>query len=83
METLAMPAINFAAIMPETILSVVAMALLLVNVFVPSEHKAYLGYLSIIGLIVAFIPDCRRLERTSRAGSAGPSCRTTSHCSSR
>jgi NADH-quinone oxidoreductase subunit N len=54
METLAMPAINFAAIMPETILSVVAMALLLVNVFVPTEQKAYLGYLSLIGIVVAF-----------------------------
>lgn len=56
METIVMPAINFAAILPETILSVVAMALLLVNVFVPSEQKAYLGYLSLVGIIVAFIP---------------------------
>ncbi len=55
METIAMPAINFAAIMPETILSVVAMVLLLVNVFVKSEQKAYLGYLSLIGLIISFI----------------------------
>src|SRR5512138_1341302 len=54
METIAFPAINFAAIMPETILSIVAMALLLLNVFVPSEQKAYLGYLSIIGVIVTF-----------------------------
>src|SRR5664279_4199261 len=56
METIVMPAINFAAILPETILSVVAMALLLVNVLVPSEQKAYLGYLSLVGIIVAFIP---------------------------
>ncbi|KAF0221270.1 MAG: NADH-quinone oxidoreductase subunit [Geobacteraceae bacterium] len=54
METIAMPAINFAAIMPETILSVIAMALLLINVFVPSEQKAYLGYLSLIGIVVTF-----------------------------
>lgn len=53
METIAMPAINFAAIMPETILSVVAMVLLLVNVFVPSEQKAYLGYLSLIGIVIS------------------------------
>lgn len=52
METIAIPAINFAAIMPETILSVIAMALLLLNVFVPSEQKAYLGYISFIGLVV-------------------------------
>ena len=55
METIAMPAINFAAIMPETILSLVAMTLLLVNVFVPTEKKAYLGYLSLIGIIVTFV----------------------------
>ena len=54
METIVIPAINFAAILPETILSVVAMALLLVNVFVPSEQKAYLGYLSLVGIIVTF-----------------------------
>jgi NADH-quinone oxidoreductase subunit N len=55
METIAIPAINFAAIMPETILSVIAMALLLVNVFVSSEQKAYLGYLSLVGIVVTFI----------------------------
>jgi len=53
METIAIPVINFAPIMPEVILSIFGMALLLVNVFVPSEHKAYLGYLSLIGIIVA------------------------------
>lgn len=51
METIAIPAINFAAIMPETVLSVFAMALLLINVFVPSEQKGYLGYLSLIGIV--------------------------------
>ena len=54
METIVMPAINLAAIMPETILSIVAMVLLLLNVFVPGEQKAYLGYLSFIGIVVAF-----------------------------
>src|SRR5512138_618608 len=53
METIAMPAINFTAVMPETILSVFAMVLLLVNVFVPTQQKAYLGYLSVIGIIVS------------------------------
>ncbi|MFZ3209555.1 MAG: NADH-quinone oxidoreductase subunit N [Geobacteraceae bacterium] len=52
METIAIPAINFASIMPEIILSVVAMVLLLINVFIPTERKAYLGYISFIGLIV-------------------------------
>jgi len=52
METIAMPAINLAPIMPEIILSVIAMALLLVNVFVPGKNKGYLAFLSIIGLAV-------------------------------
>ena len=50
---LALPQINFTAIMPETVLSVVAMALLLINVVVKSEEKAYLGYLSLAGLVVS------------------------------
>jgi NADH-quinone oxidoreductase subunit N len=50
METIAIPAINLAVVMPEVILSVIAMVLLLVNVFVPSKNKGYLGYLSLIGL---------------------------------
>lgn len=55
METIAMPAINLTVVMPEIILSVVAMVLLLVNVFVPSKNKGYLGYLSIIGLAAAAV----------------------------
>ena len=51
MEQLALPQLNFSAIMPETVLSVVAMALLLVNVVVKGESKAYLGYLSLAGLV--------------------------------
>jgi NADH-quinone oxidoreductase subunit N len=51
MDTIAIPAINLAVIAPEVILSVVAMALLLINVFVKSEQKGYLGYLSIAGIL--------------------------------
>ena len=51
----AMQTANLAAIMPETILSVVAMALLLINVFVKSEQKAYLGYLSLVGIVISFV----------------------------
>jgi NADH-quinone oxidoreductase subunit N len=54
METIAMPVINLTPIMPEIILSVVAMALLMLNVFVSSEQKAYLGYLSFAGIVVSF-----------------------------
>ncbi len=52
METIAIPAINMSVIAPEMILSVVAMALLLINVFVRGEQKGYLGYLSIAGILV-------------------------------
>lgn len=53
METIVLPVINLAPIMPEVILAIFGMALLLVNVFVPSEQKAYLGYLSLVGIIAA------------------------------
>ena len=39
--------------MPEIFLSVLAMVLLLVNVFIPGDQKAYLGYLSFIGIVAA------------------------------
>ena len=45
--------INLNVIMPEVILSVLGMALLLVNVFVPSKSKGYLAWLSLIGIVGA------------------------------
>jgi len=54
METIVIPAINMAVIAPEVILSLFAMAVLLINVFVKGESKAYLGYLSMAGIVVAF-----------------------------
>jgi len=54
METIVIPAINMAVIAPEVILSLFAMALLLINVFVKGENKGYLGYLSIVGIVVSF-----------------------------
>lgn len=45
--------INVATIMPEIILSIMAMVLLLVNVFVPSKQKTYLVWLSLLGIIGA------------------------------
>lgn len=53
METIVIPAINMAVIAPEVILSLFAMALLLINVFVKGESKGYLGYLSIAGIVVS------------------------------
>src|SRR4051812_1300717 len=52
---IAIPAVDLTAVMPETILSVIAMVLLLVNAFVRSESKSYLGYLSVGGLIVTAV----------------------------
>ena len=56
MQTIAVPAVNFIPILPETVLSLFAMALLLLNVFIPSpsEQKGYLGYLSFVGIAVTF-----------------------------
>lgn len=55
MDTIVIPAVNLAPIMPEIILSVIAMVLLLVNVFVPSQQKGYLAYLSLIGIVVTMV----------------------------
>jgi NADH-quinone oxidoreductase subunit N len=55
METIVIPAVNLAPIMPEIILSAIAMVLLLVNVFVPSQQKGYLAYLSLIGIVVTMV----------------------------
>src|SRR5689334_22583208 len=52
------PQVNFAPIMTETILSVVAMALLLINVFVKSEQKAYLGYVALLGIGASIFSMC-------------------------
>ena len=49
------PAVNMTPILPEIFLSVLAMALLLLNVFVPSSKKSYLGYISFVGVVVAAI----------------------------
>lgn len=45
--------INPTVIMPEIILSVLGMALLMVNVFIPSKSKTYLVWLSLIGIVGA------------------------------
>ena len=45
--------INVNVIMPEIILSVLGMALLLVNVFIPSKSKVYLAWMSFAGIVGA------------------------------
>lgn len=53
MDMITIPAVNMTPILPEIFISVLAMALLLINVFVPSGQKSYLGYISFIGVVVA------------------------------
>lgn len=53
MEAIVTPAINMAVIAPEVILSLFAMALLLINVFVKGESKGYLAYLSVAGILAS------------------------------
>lgn len=55
MDMIIIPAINMTPILPEIFLSVLAMALLLINVFRPGGQKSYLSYISFIGIIVAAI----------------------------
>jgi len=50
MDMITIPAVNFTPILPEIFLSVLAMVLLLINVFIPGDRKAYLGYLSFLGI---------------------------------
>lgn len=51
MDMITLPAVNFTPILPEIFLSVLAMALLLINVFLPNGQKSYLGYISFIGVV--------------------------------
>ncbi len=51
MDMITIPAVNLTPIMPEIFLSVMAMALLLINVFVPSSKKSYLSYISFFVIV--------------------------------
>ncbi len=53
MDMITIPAVNLTPILPEIFLSVLAMVLLLINVFIPGERKTYLSYLSFIGIVAA------------------------------
>lgn len=50
MDMITIPAINMTPILPEIFLSVLAMVLLLINVFSPGGSKSFLGYVSFIGI---------------------------------
>jgi len=55
MDMISIPVVNMTPIMPEIFLSVLAMVLLLLNVFSPSLQKTYLAYISFIGIVVAAV----------------------------
>ena len=55
MDMITIPAVNFTPILPEILLSVLAMALLLINVFTPSAKKTYLSYISFIGILATAV----------------------------
>ena len=49
------PTVNMTPILPEILLSVLAMALLLINVFNPGGQKSYLAYISFAGVVVTAV----------------------------
>ncbi len=55
MDMILIPAVNMTPILPEIFLSVLAMALLLINVFRPGGQKSYLAYISFIGIVAAAV----------------------------
>ncbi len=55
MDMILIPVVNMTPILPEIFLSVLAMALLLINVFVPGKQKSYLAYISFIGIVAAAV----------------------------
>lgn len=56
MDMISIPVVNMTPILPEIFLSVLAMALLLINVFVPSGgQKSYLAYISFFGIVAAAV----------------------------
>ncbi len=55
MDMILVPAVNMTPILPEIFLSVLAMALLLFNVFAPGGQKSYLAYFSFIGIVGAAV----------------------------
>ena len=55
MDMILIPAVNMTPILPEIFLSVLAMALLLINVFRPGGQKSYLAYISFFGIAAAAV----------------------------
>jgi NADH-quinone oxidoreductase subunit N len=55
MDMILIPAVNMTPILPEIFLSVLAMALLLINVFRPGGQTSYLAYVSFFGIVATAV----------------------------
>jgi NADH-quinone oxidoreductase subunit N len=55
MDMISIPVVNMTPILPEIFLSVLAMVLLLINVFTPSGQKSYLAYISFFGIVATAV----------------------------
>ncbi len=55
MDMILIPAVNMTPILPEIFLSVLAMVLLLVNVFRPGGQKSYIAYVSFFGIVATAV----------------------------
>ena len=55
MDMILIPAVNMTPILPEIFLSVLAMALLLITVFLPGGQKSYLAYISFVGIVATAV----------------------------
>jgi NADH-quinone oxidoreductase subunit N len=55
MDMIVIPTVNITPILPEIFLSVLAMALLLINVFATGTQKTYLANISFVGIVGAAV----------------------------
>ncbi|MDD5285063.1 MAG: NADH-quinone oxidoreductase subunit N [Desulfuromonadaceae bacterium] len=55
MDMILIPVVNMTPILPEIFLSVLAMVLLLINVFSPSGKKSRLAYISFVGIVATAV----------------------------
>ena len=55
MDMILIPAVNITPILPEILLSVLAMVLLLITVFTPGGQKSNLAYISFLGIVAAAV----------------------------
>ncbi len=52
MQPLPLPSVQFWPIMPEIIMTVLVCLVIVVDLFTPSRHKGFAGFLTLVGLVV-------------------------------